>query len=67
MSASFHDRDLVERLRVDYVCDEHTWQELESFHVRNEAADEITRLRQRVRDLDQALSDAEHRLTWGHH
>jgi hypothetical protein len=33
----------------------------------DEAAREITRLRQRVRDLDQALSDAEHRLTWGHH
>ena len=33
----------------------------------DEATHEITRLRQRVRDLDQALSDAEHRLTWGHH
>ena len=33
----------------------------------DEAIAEILRLRQRVRDLDQALSDAEHRLTWGHH
>ena len=59
------DRDLVARL--------HTYAEANAkFRPRlaldiDEAAREITRLRQRVRDLDQALSDAEHRLTWGHH
>lgn len=33
--------DIVKRLQVDYVCDEHTWKELEEFALRNEAADVI--------------------------
>jgi hypothetical protein len=59
---NFHDGDLVDRL--NYA------RKYESVPVGDallQAIDEITRLRQRVRDLDQALSDAEHRLTWGHH
>lgn len=33
--------DIVRRLQVDYVVDEHTWEELEQFALRNEAADAI--------------------------
>jgi len=48
--------DIVERLRVMYVCDDHTYAELEEFALRNDAADIIERL-QAERDAERALAD----------
>lgn len=47
--------DIVKRLQVDYVCDEHTWKELEEFALRNEAADVI-----KARDAEIERLRAEH-------
>jgi hypothetical protein len=60
--ASLHDDIVTRLLWADAWCDPNTAQA-----ALRDAADEITRLRARVRDLDQTLSDAEHRLTWGRH
>jgi hypothetical protein len=44
--------DIVERLRVMYVCDDHTYAELEEFALRNDAADIIERLQAERKAID---------------